>query len=205
MNAYSHYDDTQTKRAQIIYLKYVKEETNEFIAELTGYAVSTVRNYANKFFELLESAKELFKGSRKTKIQKSRVEDNHFVINENTEIFVECDTKNFYSDSEKFYLIRAFDENGKRLFSKVGTTTRDILTRMKEHLKSYKDLGVVKIIIDRVWNCGNTPAEGFESFFRAIYISKFAKHFKKNDRFFDIDFNLNEADEIYTQYAGMTA
>ena len=204
MNAYSHYDDTQTKRAQIIYLKYVRQETNEFISELTGYAVSTVRNYANKFFELLENAKELFKGSRKTQMQKIKV-DNHFIISEDKEIVVECDTKNFYGDSEKFYLIRAFDKNGNRLFSKVGTTTRGILERMKEHLKSYKELGVVKIIIDRVWNCGNTPAEGFESFFRAIYISKFAKHFKKNDRFFDIDFNLNEADKIYTQYAEMIA
>lgn len=204
MNAYSHYDDTQTKRTQIIYLKYVREETNEFIAELTGYAVSTIRNYATKFFELLESAKELFKGSRKTKMQKAKV-DNHFIISEDKEIVVECDTKNFYGDSEKFYLIRAFDKNGNRLFSKVGTTTRGILERMKEHLKSYKELGVVKIIIDKVWSCGNTPAEGFESFFRAIYISKFAKHFKKNDRFFDIDFNLDEADKIYTQYAEMIA
>lgn len=194
MNAYNQYDDCHTKYRQIVYLSEKKGESYEFIAKLTNYAVSTVRNYVRKFAHLLEEACEMFKYSRKKKEQKTAEErPQHPGIE-----FVCPDIAT--KDSEKFYLIRAFDANGKRIFSKVGTTIREMLTRMKEHLKAYEKLGIVKIVVDKVWDCGDLPAEGFESWFRAWYIRRWPTKFNKNDRFFDVDFDLEEAQRIFTQY-----
>ena len=204
MNAYKKYDDIQTRRAQIVFLTHVKHETVSFIAELTNYAESTVKQYAKKFENLLEKAKEMFKYSRKTADQK------HTMPTENTVVETSKGEIEFHSDSnypegtQLFYLMRAFDSTGKRVFSKVGTTTQTVKQRMIQHLGDYKNLGVVRIVVDKIWNCGNLPAEGFESWFRAVYISKFATAFHKNDRFFGVDFDLEEAEKIYTNYTHLT-
>lgn len=193
MNAYNHYDDTQTKYRQIIYLSKKRGEPVDFIANLTHYAVSTVRNYIKKFAHLLEEACELFKHSRKKK--------ERLLHPEVPGIKFTCPDD--LADGEKFYLIRAFDKCGKRIFSKVGTTARTVIQRMKEHLKYYEKLGVVEIIVDQIWNCGNIPAEGLESWFRAIYIRKWPDKFNKNDRFFDVDFDLDEAQMWYEKYLAL--
>lgn len=104
--------------------------------------------------------------------------------------------------SEKCYLFRFFDAEGARLCSKVGTTTRPILKRLKEELssKTYQQMGAVSAVIDRVYDCHGFPAEGLESYFRAEYIKQFPNSFKKNDRFLMEDFDLDEADEIVKRY-----
>lgn len=110
-----------------------------------------------------------------------------------------CEKITYPKGTELFYLIRCLDKNGDRIFSKVGTTTRTVQQRMKEHLKAYADLGVTQIVIDRVYAC-DVEAEGVESWFRALYIRKHKGAFKKNDRFFDVDFDLTEADAIFNDY-----
>lgn len=196
MNAYSRYDDCQTKYRQIVYLSEKRGEAYDFIAELTGYAVSTIKNYVRKFAHLLEEACVMFKYSRKITASANKN------AKEVPGIKFEC-PDNLPKDGEKFYLIRAFDKNGKRIFSKVGTTIRSIVQRMKEHLKAYAKLGIVRIVVDKIWDCGNIPAEGYESWFRALYIRRWPKNFNKNDRFFDVDFDLEEAQNIFTQYVNL--
>ena len=104
--------------------------------------------------------------------------------------------------AEKCYLFRFFDADGKRICSKIGTTTRKVKTRMREELasKTYIQMGAVSAVIDRVYCCDPFPAEGLESRFRAEYIRKFPDSFKKNDRFILRDFDLNEADKIVQDY-----
>lgn len=101
---------------------------------------------------------------------------------------------------EQLYLIRMLDEDDNLVYSKVGTTTRSTKERMKEHLKYYYDNGVRKIVVDRLWECGNVPAEGLESLFRATYIQRFPNSFRKNDRFINVEFDLNEADNIVENF-----
>lgn len=197
MNAYNKYEDCYTKYRQIVYLSEKKGESYEFIANLTNYAISTIKIYIKKFAYLLEEACEMFKYSRKKNSQKEEVSKP-----QHPGIEFHCpdiDEKG----GEKFYLIRAFNEKGERIFSKVGTTIREVLTRMKEHLKAYEKLGIVKIVVDKVWDCGNLPAEGFESWFRAWYIRRWPEKFNKNDRFFDVDFDLEEAQNIFMQYVNL--
>lgn len=103
---------------------------------------------------------------------------------------------------EKCYLFTFFDENDQMVCSKIGTTTRAVLTRLKEELKSqtYQKMGCVRAVVERVYNCGLFPAEGLESYFRAIYIRRYPESFKKNDRFINQWFDLKEADKIVVQY-----
>ena len=103
---------------------------------------------------------------------------------------------------EKCYLFTFFDADGNMVCSKVGTTTRKVLQRLKEELNSdtYKKIGCTRAVVNRVYDCGNIPAEGLESYFRAMYIRRYPQSFKKNDRFMNEWFDLKEADEIVLKY-----
>lgn len=100
----------------------------------------------------------------------------------------------------QFYLIRCVDIHNNIIFSKIGTTTRETTKRMKEHLRYYAKNGVSAIYVDRLYNCGNIDPEGLESLFRAHYIKKYKGTFKKNDRFENIVFDLEEADKMVNDY-----
>lgn len=109
--------------------------------------------------------------------------------------------------TQKCYLFEFFNEAGDMLCSKVGTTTRSVIQRLKRELasKTYKEMGAVRAVIRRVYDCGSIPAEGLESFFRAEYIRKYPDSFKKNDRFLAVKLDLAEADKIYEKYFAVNA
>lgn len=102
--------------------------------------------------------------------------------------------------SQLVYLVRLLDREGELVWSKVGTTTRAIKKRMAEHLRYYRKYGVSEVQVTRVWNCGELPAEGLESEFRAKYMKKYPGTFRKNDRFAGVEFDLEEADKIVENY-----
>lgn len=105
---------------------------------------------------------------------------------------------------EKCYLFEFYDTQGKLVCSKVGTTTRKVIQRLKEELRSptYKNLQCTRAVVKRVYNCGNVPAEGLESYLRANYIKEFPHSFKKNDRFMNEFFNFEIADKLVADYLG---
>lgn len=105
-------------------------------------------------------------------------------------------------DCQQLYLIELLNARGELVWSKVGTTTRDTEKRMKEHLRYYSKDGITSIRVNKVWEC-DTDAEGFESFFRAYYIRKHPGTFQKNDRFYQIEFDLDEAQTIFGKYCAM--
>ena len=101
---------------------------------------------------------------------------------------------------EQFYILELLDNNNNLIWSKVGTTTRRTMKRMREHLDYYKKNDVKKINVLRLWDCGEDPAECYESFFRAYYIKKYPGTFNKNDRFTKVKFDLNEADMLFNKW-----
>lgn len=103
---------------------------------------------------------------------------------------------------QQLYLIRLLDKDGDLIYSKVGTTTRSTQSRMKEHLRYYYDNGVRSLQVTRLWDCGDMEADGLESQFRAHYIKAYPGTFKKNDRFINVEFDLEEADRIAASYLG---
>lgn len=104
--------------------------------------------------------------------------------------------------TQKCYLFTFFNDDDEMVCSKVGTTIRSVKQRLKEELKSktYTQMGCVRAVVNRVYDCGDLPAEGLESYFRANYIKQFPDSFKKNDRFIDTFFDLKEADKIAEKY-----
>lgn len=103
---------------------------------------------------------------------------------------------------QKVYLFRFYDSNHSFVCSKVGTTTRQVMKRLKEELRSptYQKIDCQYAIIDRVYDCGERPAEGLESFIRAEYIRLHPGAFKKNDRFMKILFDLEAIDTLVSNY-----
>lgn len=105
-------------------------------------------------------------------------------------------------DKNICYLIELLDADKKFLATKVGTTNRPILKRMNEILRTKKQKGVSFIRINRMYDCGNTPPEYYESLFRAEGIKLFPDKFVPNDCFWGAGakFNLVQCDEKFAQW-----
>lgn len=115
---------------------------------------------------------------------------------------VEWNCEPITKDCEQLYLIELLNARGELVWSKVGTTTRSTEKRMAEHLNYYAKYGITSIRVNKVWEC-DTDAEGFESFFRACYIRKYPGTFQKNDRFYQVNFDLDEAEKLFEKYKNM--
>lgn len=102
-------------------------------------------------------------------------------------------------NTEQFYCIRLLKDEDL-VYSKVGTTTRKTSKRMREHLRYYKKDGINHLIVDRLVDCKELPAEGLESMVRSYYIKKWGKKFRKNDRFIGVEFDFAEVDSIVQKY-----
>lgn len=132
------------------------------------------------------------------KVKKSRASKYDTMIN--------SQDFNIKENGKEFcYLFEFYDENDNFLCSKVGTTTRTVRERLIEELRSktYKNMGAAKVIIHRVYDCGNLPAEGLESLIRSQYIKKYPNSFKKNDRFVGQYFDFDFCDSLAKNYLGM--
>ena len=130
---------------------------------------------------------------RREKKQKKSIYDNKIII----------DCKDLMDNkNEKCYLFEFYNSKNNLVCSKVGTTKRKVLQRLKEELNSdtYKKLDCAKAIIRRVYDCGDMPAEGAESFLRAFYIKKYPNSFKKNDRFMKEFFDFEITDKLMEKY-----
>jgi hypothetical protein len=180
-------------------------DNNDFEGAYDRYLIAT-KNWKEYWFDVCKQIFEASKEWAKTyvidpiaktiqaKVKVPRIKREYDINTNNLDLLDKND--------EKCYLFRFFDSQGNRICSKVGTTKREIIKRLKEELnsKTYKDMGAVSATIDRVYNCRKMPAEGLESYFRAEYIKRFPNSFRKNDRFMLVDFDLDEADKIVESY-----
>ena len=178
LDALQNYVSTDIKRKQIVFLN-ANGFTAEKIAEITKYAISTVKTYIKKFANLLDEAIKLFK--------KISIKLKQEVVGRTEQVYL-----------FKFYF------NNHIVCSKVGTTTRLAEQRMKEELKYYEKHGmkIDDYEICSVIDCGDIPAEGAESYTRAQFIKRFPKAFVKNDRFFDVDIPTRTFNKMVAEYLG---
>lgn len=179
----------QNRNEWLVYAYNVLKMSFEEISKQVGLAKSTVQNYIRyKYSNLLDKAKKIFnKFFRKSRRNYSKaIQTNNVDLLDNAK--------------EKCYLFRFYDANNNLVCSKVGTTTRKITQRLKEELRSKTYSNCVYAVIDRVYDCGEMPAEGLESLIRAEYIRKYPNLFKKNDRFIKTLFDLEEIDKIVQNY-----
>lgn len=147
-----------------------------------------------KVWDFIENARLLAKRFVKKIVEKVKT-----VFNRNIE-YAQDVQDSYPEGTQLVYLIRLLDCENGLVWSKVGTTTRTMKKRMQEHLRYYKKFGVAKIEVTRIYDCGDCPAEGLESEFRAKYMRKYPNAFRKNDRFTGVEFDLAEADAIVQEY-----
>ncbi len=177
INALEKYEETETKRMQIVYLHKYNFSIEE-IAKYTGYAISTIKSYINKFSDLLEKACKTF--YHITQKVKSTIQAGKQLV----------------------YLFKFYDADKNLICSKVGTTIRLPEQRLKEEIRYYKkhNMPVESAEICSVIDCGELPAEGAESYTRAYFIKKHPKQFKKNDRFFNINIGTRTFNKLVNEY-----
>lgn len=108
-------------------------------------------------------------------------------------------------DGDKTYLFKfCEDEAGEVVsFSKIGTTAKKVLDRLKQEIRYYNAHGfnITRVFICEVRVCADAPSEGYESALRAALIRKYPNTWKKNDRFFGVDIPTSEFNNLCAEYA----
>lgn len=133
--------------------------------------------------------------AEKVTVVKSKIASSAIPIIENDN-FSNC-------SGEQVYFFKFYNEKGDILWTKIGTTAKSYLDRVKQEIYYYnkRGHGVTKVVIENVLNCGNIPAESYESFLRAILIKEFPNTWHKNDRFFNTDIPVERFNAICKQFA----
>ena len=177
VDVFQKFEDTDTKRMQVVYLDSCGFTPAE-IRKWVEYAESTIKGYIKKFADLLEKAKKYF--YHVTKKIKAVLRGGKQLV----------------------YLFKFYDSDGKLICSKVGTTTRLPEQRLQEEIKYYRNHGipVESTEICSVIDCGAIPCEGAESITRAVFIRKYPEAFCKNDRFFGVDIPTRTFNQIVKNY-----
>lgn len=151
--------------------------TSEVVRSVWDWC-ETVRKLANRFVKRVGKVTQTLKklGKRRGSMWDEFIEWNG------------CNQ--FKEGTQQVYFIRLLDSAKNLLWSKVGTTTRDTIERMREHTHGYKEASYV--VVDGVFDCGTRDAEAYESYFRARFIFDNPGTFIKNDRFAGVTFNMEE-------------
>lgn len=198
------YANTQERRWQVIYL--YQEYTASVVSNATGYAKSTVRSYAAKYKDELPMAIAFFETVTTTINRRKTIHHSENCIQwGNTKIeWLNNTTEKDNEDGEKVYLFRFYeDKDADPVFSKIGTTTKSCLARLKDEIRYYEKRGfnINYVEICEIWDCQSMPAESYESFMRALLIKKFPNTWKKNDRFFGVSIPT----ELFIKFCSMYA
>lgn len=184
-NAMERQENTDVRRAQVVYLKHHLNLNNNMIAKITGYAINTVRNYASKFIDLLEwGLKHFVKGAIKVV---EEVKENIQQTKKEDRIIKDCKV----GKEPCAYILEMFDENNRFVWLKVGKAN-DVVKRCKEHLSYYKDI-VYTIKIKHYFPCADEDdAQTMENELRKYYKNFSDCGFIRNDRFSNIRYHKEE-------------
>jgi len=175
--------DMELRNEGIVYAKYVLNYTNRMIADLAGLAIGTIRNYCDKFYDLLEKAKKRF---------------DEFC----EEVFHPVEERISYSkgvsiNGECAYIIGYYSDIDRKnlVFTKIGKT-KHISQRIKEHLRAYeKEYGTLYATVHRLYYFNNSDdALSAENGLRKHYKSIPDSGYIAQDRFAFVPFNEKEID-----------
>ncbi len=205
-NPYEYHEKTTIRQLQVVFLANECGLSNREIADITEYAIGTVRIYIKKYANMLEVAREYFdiNACAVAPISTPIVESVLYRKFKNgkpavaMEFMTECGEN--LKDEQAVYFFKFYDENAL-LFNKIGTTSKDIISRLRQEISDYsKKFNIVRVEIHRMRPCGNIPAEGAESALRAEFCKRYPNAFRKNDRFFNVDISPEDFDLVYNQY-----
>lgn len=162
-NVYEKQTDMEVRNAQIVYMYHELKMYPKEISKYVDLALSTIRNYARKFIDLLDKARQWFANSYK-------------YIGEIKNI--PC-----------AYILEFFNNNNERMFLKVGKT-KHIEIRITQLIKKYK---ATRVEIKQIfYTKSENFAEIIESMLREHYQNKENSGYIKLDRFQNAYYNLED-------------
>ena len=201
-NAYVRHDVATFRQMQVVFLSVECGLHPAEIAEITEYAVSTVRNYIRKYADLADLARAYFcvvevePEVEPVNVLYRKFRDGRSVPMEFMPNFGEN-----LSNEEMVYFFKFYGADGL-LFDKIGTTTKNAVSRLRDEIGEYsKKFPIDRVEIHRIRSCNGIPAEGYESQLRAKLIADHPTAYKRNDRFFGADIPAEIFDQICDQFA----
>ena len=169
----------------IVYAKEKLLYSNREIADLTRLAISTVRNYINKFMCFLQRAINRFEKFVKEEIKQIFLKDK-----------VTYETKTNQDGCVAYFVEYFRDAEHKDFaFSKIGKSVH-IRQRIKEHLRYYeKDYGTLYPVVKRLYYFTNEDdAQTMENMLRKFCKSQADCGFVKLDRFTNVRYSKKTLD-----------
>ena len=197
---------TEAKRAQVYYLYHIAELVRREIAQITGYAPSTLSSMRNNVADYAELAETLFVDTRSKETQKPvsaalcrRCGDTVIPIEVLAGAGVDTDRTN------KVYLFKFYGENEIPIFSKIGTTTRTCVKRLRDEIGDYYNAGfpIQRVEICKIIDVGSMPPEGAESYLRGLLMIHHPNAWRKNDRYFDTDIVVSIFEKLVAEFLKM--
>ena len=206
-----YHGDTNVLHRQVVYLGNLDVSVYD-IAQITRYAVSTVKTYLKKFYYLLEDAKKIFKPVDVHAILKERLEK--VLTKQRAERQAKQEARRRYAIAqadnkkwEEWYLLKKSQDpmdyvaftycttyyncDGKVVYHKIGTTARPKLNiRLDEVLGDYRKYGATYYHVRKVIATPNRwAAEALEKTLQAYYWNHGATMVPQ-DRFYGKDFDF---------------
>lgn len=165
LNCMYQYDDASTRRLQVLYLYHKLGLPADKVAEIVGYAVTTVKQYLNKYAEKLQEALDLFFYKIRT-----RKGDVQWKCEEGV------------NDRPSAYVCEIYNDN-ERLFLKIGYSSK-IVDRMYAH-STNKRYGGNRVVVSAVYYFDTEEqALSMENLLRKYYKEKGNEEdFVRKDRF----------------------
>lgn len=201
-NAYERCDIATFRQMQVVYLSAECGLHPAEIANITEYAVSTVRNYIRKYADLADLARDYFcvvevaPQTEPEMVLYRKFRDGRSIPME----FMPNYGENL-SNEQIVYFFKFYSTEGL-LFDKIGTTTKNAVSRLRDEIGEYsKKFPIDRVEIHRIRSCNGIPAEGYESELRAKLIADHPTAYKRNDRFFGADIQAEIFDQICDQFA----
>ena len=128
---------TDEKILKLLYLYWVEHLSFKEVASATGYAVSTVKVYRNKYANRLNEAKIAFSDSPPKTNRRKTSTISDFCINWGNVLITYEKTaqgRDSAERSQKCYLFKFYDNKNHPVFTKIGTTVKSALSRIKQEI-----------------------------------------------------------------------
>ena len=197
-NPYVRQNDTLRCHLQVVYL-YNEGVSLDKIAEITGYAISTVRSYVRKYEDCAKEANRLFADHITTTVARSEVRrrQGRQVI---VDFLADCgDTEN--RGEKLVYLFKFYC--GDQINSKIGTTERTVMERLTEEIDTYikkNNWQIDRVEVLKVISTRDIAPELVESRVRSDLGIKYRNAYEKNDRFIETEITVAEFEESVNRY-----
>lgn len=195
---------TEAKHAQIYFLYHVAHIPRKQIALITGYSAVYLSKMRNNVANYAELAAKLFIDTRhKATNEPVSVSLNRRCGNRDVPMNMLAGAGADSDRTNKVYLFKFYDDFGKIIFTKIGTTTRTCEGRLRDEIGYYINKGgypINYVDICRIYETGDIVPELVESAIRANLGKDYMANFKNNDRFMHTDIPTTLFDKLFHEY-----